>query len=477
MDSSYGFHHFPQQQQQQQQSFQVHPSQQYNSHNLIARGRQNQIPKRYEFQKNIPRRTSSQHNQQLLLSRIGVEEAKSPRSPLFPGPTSRENSVGSKGSQGSNLSFSTLARVKSTGPAAGGIAPTQNLAHFKRHSIADVGNLARSSSANVVNGKHGLNIYNDSTVFETTVAGFRNYAFEQQMLQQSQHEYVDEAMQQRKRIASVEISDGGRYNRQAAQAAHNPREFASHHTPRFLCSPRFNSRSTDNVDNTSSVHDWEDAAGPRGSRNSIFEDAKVENTIGSDDDVSVVDMDGLDEPFADDKKSNVTLNSGTLQDGPYDDSEAFLPTRTQQRKLAIKHELDGAADADNLPIGQEWLDPANYSGTVHTHFSSASSASTTSTTGPSSGSKSKRDTTAHWMNNSLKQRNMYEHVTSELRKMVLFNEKPLLESVTRNRKVQASWVAGPGDGRGGAAGAPRPKSVGALVEGMWQEARGRSLVG
>ena len=469
MDSNYGFHHYPQQQQQ-QQPFQVHPSQQYNSHNLIARGRQNQIPKRYEFQKNIPRRTSSQHNQQLLLSRIGVEEAKSPRSALFPGATARENSIGSKGSQGSHLSFSTLARVKSTGPAAGGIAPTQNLAHFKRHSIADVGNLARSSSANVVNGKHGLNIYNDSTVFETTVAGCRNYAFEQQMLQQRRYEYVDEAMQQRRRIASVEISGGERYNRQAAQAAHNPHEFASHQTPRFLRSPRFNSRSTDNVDNTSSVQGWEDAGGARGSRNSIFEDPKMDNTIGSDDDVSVVDMDGLDEPFADDGKSDVTLNSGTLHAGPYDDSEAFLPTRTQQRKLAIKHELDGATDADNLPIGQEWLDPANYSGTVHTHFSSASSASTTA---PSSGSRSKRDTTTHWMNNSLKQRNMYEHVTSELRKMVLFNEKPLLESVTRNRKVQARWVAG----HGGAAEAASPKNVGALVEGMWQEARGRSLVG
>lgn len=472
MDSKYGSHYPQQQQSQQQQPFQVHPSQQYKSHNLIARGRQNQIPKRYEFQKNIPQRTSSQHNQQLLLSRIRVEEAKSPRSPLFPGPTAREGSIGSQGSQGSRLGFSTLQRVKSTGPGASGLAPTANLAQFKRHSIADVGNLARSSSANVVSGKHGLNVYNDSTVFETTVAGCRNYAFERQMLQQRQYEYVDEAMQQRRRIASVDISNGGRYNRQPAQAAFVPHDPAGHHTPHFFRSPRFNGRSTDNVANPAGVQGWENGEDPHSGRNSIFEDPKVDNTVASDDDVSTVDMDGLDEPFADDGKSDVTLHSATLHEVPYDADEPFLPTRTQQRKLAIKHELDGAADTDNLPIGQEWMDPANYTGKVHSHLSSASSASTAA---PSSASRGNRYAPAHWMNSSLKQRNMYEHVTSELRKMVLFNEKPLLESVARNRKVQAS--RGGAIPSGGATGAPSREDVGALVAGMWQEARGRALVG
>lgn len=477
MDSTHGYYQYNQQQQQQHHQTAMHTSQQHSNHSHIMRGRQNQILKRYEFQKNISQRTPSQQNQQLLLNRLGVEEARFPRSPLLPSARGRDNSIESHVSQesrGSQWSNPGLHKVRSSGSGAGGKYHTQNLAQLKRHSIADLGNFSLSPSINAINGKHGLNMYNDSTVFETTAVGPRNYAFEQQ--QHQIYDYID-GVRQRKRISSYEIGHGEKLG----TAAHKMEEQADSPMPRFFRSPKFDGRTTNTLDSTSALQYQRSDAVAKKDDEATFAGAKVDNYVDSDDDVSLVDMDGIVQPDEqnidnEDGESDVTLNSESLFNHIYDDS-VYTPTRTQQRKLAIKEELDGTADPnENLPVGMGWMDPANYNGIGSNDSNSTSMSSVTASAVPSIKSKNKKDSNTIWMNSSLKQRNMYEHVTSELRKMVLFSEKPVLNSVTRNRNVQASRTS-----NGGAAfrqGRTFPQDdVRALVAEMWQEAQGRSLVG
>lgn len=511
---------------------QVHNHQQQQQQQVASRGRQHQIPKRYEFQKNISRRTSSasslstqkqqsqsqlQHPQQqqpsILGNRIELNnerlDPKSPRVLTFRGESDLLVNRGGRIKRVESNGMLGLQRVKSTGShndntkaKVGVVAPS--LAQFKRH-IADIHNNSTSNNNNI-------NMYNENTVFETSIPGRRNYAFEQQILQQQQHNYRIGNIRQRTISYDSNNSNGGNGNlSQFGHVTNHLNNFDSNgsnvNTPRTFKSPfLYGYRKNDNIRQSTNSNrsiksfkststkkstgseklkhdDYPDTDNRYDSSNSDYTSEMEDEEEGEedddyDDDMNVVNMDG---DTTTSNKSGAT-NETDHDDDCDDDNEfyngKFATTRTQRKQYIIKegledgynynsHEKHGGNDADNEPIGEAWMDLSNYENTakivsnkngnnqrtIYIHRERADN--NNNTLGSGAG--------RIWMNSSLKQRNMYEHVTNELRKMVFFSERPLLESVARKRDVRGAGVAVQ-DGEGDVGG------VAVAVAQLWREA-------
>lgn len=455
------------------------------------RRRQVQLTRRYEIQKNIPRQTSSSQGGTLVNRMKILNEDVNLNSRLINGyngsPLRRHDSQG---------------RLKNL-PITAPLNPAQS----KRHSIANIH--ASSTSNHSSPSSSVVNTYNDSTVFETTVPGRRNYVFEQiqhQQIQQKNTTLQKNRFRSYDNINSRSKSSGNitnntsdntldyssslnRFYNKSQNQAQNDSQIQRLFKNSYLQDPRtsYNLQR----DSVFSKH-TNKTSNPSASRlsymvNDSFQDgtsvSQNQSTENSD------DTDGSDNS-SDETQPSITDNSVIVNplglidgisaevsvddnnDGSLGDYETLSSTtRTQWKQLLMRNEIDSDlyhTETENKAVGGAWLNQDNYNADLNASHSYGNE--------PVQSSKSEQYQQRQpkptcrkpgmWTQSSLEHRNMYERVTNDLRNMVLFSHNPLVSSLKRTRNTETPNAIH-------AASQPHitlPVAVGARVELLWEKA-------
>lgn len=400
------------------------------------RGRQAQLPKRYEIQKNIPRRTSSStwinklnnFNEDVNLNNRLISGYNG--SPLL-----RHDSQG------------RLKNLPITAPL--------NLAQFKRHSIANI-----SSSNHKSQNSSVVNAYNDSNVFETTVPGRRNYVFEQFHQQQIQQKNT---VLNRNRFTSVDTT-----NIRSKSTDYSDTPSQSQNQKLFESSYFQDSRA---INNSQSGSVFSKAINkipnPNDSRlsSTISVSSQGDATVSQCQSIEASDEDSDEDNSLDETATSITddniiavsleLNESTDKspstksdnnESTYEYENLSNMMRTQWKQLMIKNEIDGDlnnSESENESVGSAWLNQDNYTSTLNSKFNQSlrnhdGNHRRTDDSGKTNQTKPLHRQPGVWTQNSLYRRNMHENVACNLRNLVLFSRNPVVSSLKRTVHVHPS---------------------------------------
>jgi hypothetical protein len=459
-----------------------------------GRGRQAQIPKRYEFQKNIPRQTSSQH-QNVFMNRINSEDNNK---------ISFNGSIaGMDGYNGSPPLMRNNFQERSKNVH---MISMTNLAQFKRHSIASLSSYKRVNSSN-----HIINAYNDTTVFETTAPGTKNYAFEQFQKQQKQ-EIIQHHQYQRHQ------SVNGYLNKRRDETFDKE---VFHTENKINQDYIYNSNEPDSAIKLFKPVYFQDETNNNEVRESLFSRVsnKNENSeklgnlkIGymvntySDDDETVKmnysssDSDNDDEnnyddnyenspyfnPIEDNINKKIDHASNEINDYSFEEESSEQMMRIQWKKIIMKNEIynnnfniqDSIRNGNNDEIiGSAWLNQLNYTNDYKVE-PSADGNNRIKNQNLNLNLNLNLNQKEHskpgvWTQISLEHRNMHEKMTNNLRNLALFSHNPMASSFerTKTRKHKINQQPKQKQDHYHASLQPQYSSaVGARVNNLWKSA-------
>ncbi|KAG7857924.1 hypothetical protein KL939_003180 [Ogataea angusta] len=335
------------------------------------RGRQYQVPKRYEFQKSIPTSRDSSAHTSIFKPNFTLNKLR------------REHSTQSL--------QTSLKRTQS--PFLG--SKHDHMAEVKRHS------LSAASGGGPGYRNHIINAYNDSKVFET-VAPRRtssvNYILDTRSNQDAQYmpPAPDETGKKSILINRPPPNEVPSFNSSISKINYYQSDLQG---SRYI--EQVKRRDLREANSTDIKHR------PSSTDNTTKTDQKGETTdeeTRSESQSSGKDNDDTINPYLD------PFDSHGIGMTEFSTPTQTAPMRTQQRQLAIKdliqhHSLAGSAwfelgvkDASKTEVSAEPVELINQN---------------------------------VWANVSIDERNKYEHISNDLRKLALFNKKPMMDCIGR----------------------------------------------
>ncbi|KAH3663587.1 hypothetical protein OGAPHI_004988 [Ogataea philodendri] len=334
------------------------------------RGRQYQVPKRYEFQKNIPHSRDSSAQTSVFKPNFTVNKLR------------RDESTNS---------FSLQAK-RTHSPHL--LPKTDPLTEYKRHS------LSLASGGGSGTKSHILNAYNDTKVFET-VAPMRssssNYVFDQKPVQEGS--YPGQLPEPRNKSILISRPESGEAPAFSSSISKINYYQSEADLPRFMDQAKRHSARA--------VVDASPGTLPRltpGSTDNTTRPILASAASHSDDTDTDIPAVEASNPYLD------TLDGPAVKHSP-STTQQTIAMRTQQRQLAMKDlmlhthtagsawfEL-AAADRPQLDESVESIDAGQQQNV--------------------------------WANVSVEERNRYEQISNDLRKLALYNKKPMMDSIGR----------------------------------------------
>ncbi|KAG7789201.1 hypothetical protein KL910_002899 [Ogataea haglerorum] len=377
------------------------------------RGRQYQVPKRYEFQKSIPTSRDSSAHTSIFKPNFTLNKLR------------REHSTQSL--------QTSLKRAQS--PFFG--SKNDHVAELKRHS------LSAASGGGPGYRNHIINAYNDSKVFET-VAPRRtssvNYILDTRSNQdaQSMPPAPEETGKKSILINRPSPNEAPSFNSSISKINYYQSDFQG---PQYI--EQLKGRDLREASSRETKH------GPSSTDNTTKSEQKGDTTddeTHSESQSSVQDNNDTVNPYLD------PLESQAIGMTEFSTPTQTAPMRTQQRQLAIKdlmqhHSLAGSA----------WFE-----------------------LGPKDARKIEESTESSelinqnvWANVSIDERNKYEHISNDLRKLALYNKKPMMDCIGRYFELhKQTHISTKGRSRA----LPPPKDVSYLdSSGHFQRGVGREL--
>lgn len=433
--------------------------QQEQQRRISSRGRHNQIPKRYEFnevnefqKQNIPRRVSSITTKQIF-DRLNTNTTT----------TNNNNNLLNDNNDSSLKRKNELCRVRSSNSDFR-INSNPNLAQLKRHSIANI---------------HNINMYDDNIVFETTISGRRHYGFEHQnqLTNQNHCRIKSKEFNISQQQILNNIDNNGSY-------VNTPRSYKNN----FL---EGNDRYKININNKSNEYNKEDEDSNSDESIESIEDGEDTNHTNNDIDHSE-DNDNLKEFYGPEFENDSEF--GFLNETHYSNNNSkiedttgieFTSMRTQQRRLVIKEGIYGNVDDQDSNVASEWLNLCNYeSQNIQTMKNTKKEDKFEDKFEDKLGNRliyydniANKNSTA--TQPTIQGRNQAAHVTSELRKLALYGNKPLINSVerTKNAKNKGDYRANNiGSDNDGNVSRKISSNAADILFQIWNEARKECLV-
>lgn len=383
------------------------------------RGREYQIPRRYELQRNISRAPSMGKRRSIPVHGTG------------------------------NGDFDSL--VHENFPE-----DLKNTVALKRHSIGSIGGNGSYQQA--------LDTYDEHLVFKTTVPGSRNFSFEQNS-QNAINDYLS-----RQRMRSVDLTNNSNNSRDArinsrfyghnymqqrkdtvgTQTSFKNGYLSKDSMPENLFGRCVSSRS--GLSNSGSEHS--DIPNCAVSNRSDEFDASVNST--DNEEVYMMQTES-DRDEQDENENTETENLEDQNRGNADEMSSSsmwsdlenksTVTRTQLRKLALKQGFENLSMAcgevyeengeDPHRPGRAWLDPASY----QKEMINISTSSSSSVAPAAKDGKQARKFQKVWTHSTLAQRNRHESTTNTLRGLVRFGLHPMLESLERMSPVHPTSIS------------------------------------
>ncbi|KAG0683669.1 hypothetical protein C6P42_000446 [Pichia californica] len=274
---------------------------------------------------------------------------------------------------------------------------SQNLAQFKRHSIADISN---------------INMYNENAVFETHINGRRNYLFEQQKqnraLNNNNNNNINNGSDYKYAQVMNNIDKNGSYVNTPriyipgiAVVADRKKDHVNEHQSKYLNNDDISSESEEKED----------------------DDDNVDDNVDDNDSINLYE-DDIDE-------NNINYN-GTTDEPALKEKSGFAPMRTQQRRLMIKEGMEGFDASNTNTVGASWLHVLDKENELF-----EGNESNVSNSIPEHLQRSLLNTAT-----SVKERNQAAHVTSQLRSLALHGQRPFVAGVERVTNFRSSHVKG-----------------------------------
>ncbi|KAG7904816.1 hypothetical protein KL907_003032 [Ogataea polymorpha] len=335
------------------------------------RGRQFQVPKRYEFQKSIPTSRESSAHTSIFKPNFTLNKLR------------REHSTHSL--------QPSLKRTQS--PFFG--SKNDHMAEMKRHS------LSAASGGGPGYRNHIINAYNDSKVFET-VAPRRtssvNYILDTRSNQDAQYTppVPDETGKKSILIRRPPPNEAPSFNSSISkinyyQSDLQDSQYIEQVRRRDLGDPnsaeiRHRPSSTDNTTKSEQKGETTDD-----------ETRSESQSSGHDNDDAI-------NPYLD------PLDSHGIGVSEFSTPTQTVPMRTQQRQLAIKDLLQ-----HNSFAGSAWFE-LGINDVPKTEYSAEPVELISQNV---------------WANVSIDERNKYEHISNDLRKLALYNKKPMMDCIGR----------------------------------------------